>query len=246
MSVSRLGALLVCIALLIAGLSGCATVNAELFVGKNLRTSGTVTMILDRQAVVKHYGTTDPAEGIATDIAAFSASAPEGVRASVEDTPSGYTVRIDFDDVKLKPLPAQSGRTFVAYLAPRVDVVKDQYLFQTFHPAMALFSTADIDEALARLRDEVTAMTMTVTFPGVISDAPDATTIDGRTAHFDLTEVDSERIVIRADPPQFRWPVATLIPLTLAAVIGCGFLVIDRLSRTSDQIDQMQTAGLRT
>lgn len=96
----------------------------------------------------------------------------------------GYRVSIDFAEVRPRPLAAQRGGTFLTFILPRVDMLKNTYLLQTYYPARALFLTEDTDKALAELEESSIDMTMSIAFPGKVIDAPDATAVEDRTALF--------------------------------------------------------------
>lgn len=224
-------------------LAGCSSVSTELSVGKDLRVTGGVRIDIPMRVASERFGPSDPDQAIAGQVNNFNSQAPDGVSARLERRPKNFSIYIRFDEVRPQPLAAQGGGSFLIYLLPRVDMLRDKYLFQTYHPARAVFRTENIDVALAELKRSGMSMTMSVTFPGKVIEAPNGASIDGRTVSMDLTEINDDLIRIRADPPGFPWWTLGLLPFAVGLVIWMSVVVINRFSRGPSGHRNLRTSG---
>ncbi|WP_156913996.1 LppM family (lipo)protein [Brevibacterium album] len=211
---------------LLLGLGGCTAASAEFQISRHLTASGSIELQVPAVALEEAYGAEGLSQGLERDIAEYDELAPEGVSVTAHEAGTGGAgVTVEFENVQVSALGAQGGGSIFTYLAPKLEAEEGNYKLRIRNPARAVTRIEELGPALAAMREQMDAFTLTVTFPGEIVSAQGAASIDGHSVTYDLLNCGEDEILVYAEPGTVPlWKKS--LPAVAAAIIAAAAIAL--------------------
>ena len=234
------------LALLLVLLTGCVKLNADVDVSRELRLSGTMSVMMKKTAVE------DLGESPDTALAEMTADIPDmsdrGVTFAEVTDDLYFGVEFTLDDVD----PSQFTEDELGFISQLSLSEQDGTISMSMPnpvvmPAIDMGTspggfggTGGFGGGVDSMRSMLDESVMTFTFPGKVLDAPGAQ-VDGSTASWDLQTFEGEELTAQAKASGFPWWILIVVGAVVLLAIAALVIVLIVMSRKKKR--QQQSAG---